>query len=275
MAEWSASREDRGRATGERGFGALRLRPLHWSSFPPPRRGSREFCPRAEDRSLPRGSGGKSNTSRRRPALPYLKRSSKIWCVRGSASNSYPTHSKQMNHAPKWPPEFRRHVASTRVRTRDRAYPREPPRPGLRLRGGTPSVKRLEREREGPVGRGTEGDGGEGARCSSLAAENFELCFSRRCSLNLDSYIPTLPPSRAPLLPQSWPARGREQQVSLAPLSPRRRKYRGLAHARVRSMVNAVVEPRSDVFRFFGARPRPRASAACEEKGSDAAWLPT
>lgn len=33
----------------------------------------------------------------------------------GSASYSYPprSHSKQMNHAPKWPTEFRRHVAST------------------------------------------------------------------------------------------------------------------------------------------------------------------
>lgn len=41
----------------------------------------------------------------------------KIRRVRGSASYSYPTHSKQMNHAPKWPTEFRRHVASTYLRT--------------------------------------------------------------------------------------------------------------------------------------------------------------
>lgn len=37
---------------------------------------------------------------------------------------SYPTHSKQMNHAPKWPTEFRRHVASahaTAARTHARA----------------------------------------------------------------------------------------------------------------------------------------------------------
>lgn len=45
--------------------------------------------------------------------------------ARGSASYSYPTHSKQMNHAPKWPTEFRRHMASmyTRTYTNVLAYP--------------------------------------------------------------------------------------------------------------------------------------------------------
>lgn len=43
--------------------------------------------------------------------------------MRGSASYYYPTHSKQMNHAPKWPTEFRRHVASTRTQT-ERVYTR-------------------------------------------------------------------------------------------------------------------------------------------------------
>lgn len=38
--------------------------------------------------------------------------------MRGSASYSYPTRSKQMNHAPKWPTEFRRHVASTHANQR-------------------------------------------------------------------------------------------------------------------------------------------------------------
>lgn len=46
-----------------------------------------------------------------------LKRSRRFR-MRGSASYSYPTHSKQMNHAPKWPTEFRRHVASTHANQR-------------------------------------------------------------------------------------------------------------------------------------------------------------
>jgi len=46
-----------------------------------------------------------------------LKRSRRFR-MRGSASYSYPTHSKQMNHAPKWPTEFRRHVASAHANQR-------------------------------------------------------------------------------------------------------------------------------------------------------------
>lgn len=72
-----------------------------------------------------------------------LKRSRRFR-MRGSASYSYPTHSKQMNHAPKWPTEFRRHVASTHanqrvygtsVHTLTRSHARRPSRragPGQR-----------------------------------------------------------------------------------------------------------------------------------------------
>jgi len=57
----------------------------------------------------------KSAERRRRPLLYRTKarlKRSRRFRMRGSASYSYPTHSKQMNHAPKWPTEFRRHVAS-------------------------------------------------------------------------------------------------------------------------------------------------------------------
>lgn len=63
--------------------------------------------------------------------------------MRGSASYSYPTHSKQMNHAPKWPTEFRRHVASAHANrsayTRARARHTHVRRLSRRVvRAGTP-----------------------------------------------------------------------------------------------------------------------------------------
>ena len=54
---------------------------------------------------LPRRAGTKLKRSRR-------------FRMRGSASYFYPTHSKQMNHVPKWPTEFRRHVASAHANQR-------------------------------------------------------------------------------------------------------------------------------------------------------------
>lgn len=68
--------------------------------------------------SVPKSDEGRSlGADRTRRAGTKLKRSRRFR-MRGSASYSYPTHSKQMNHVPKWPTEFRRHVVSAHANQR-------------------------------------------------------------------------------------------------------------------------------------------------------------
>ena len=92
------------------------------------------FAVRVSQDSLRRGGSANSRLRRERKIVTRDESSDafdafgsnlKRWRrfgVRGSASYSYPTHSKQMNHAPKWPTEFRRHVASTYVPARTLAH---------------------------------------------------------------------------------------------------------------------------------------------------------
>lgn len=63
-----------------------------------------------------RAEGGRKSRRGKPDAASCLN--ARRFGVRGSAFYFYPTHSKQMNHAPKWPSEFRRHVAAMRVHTR-------------------------------------------------------------------------------------------------------------------------------------------------------------
>ncbi|KYQ50223.1 hypothetical protein ALC60_10677 [Trachymyrmex zeteki] len=100
-----------------------------------------------------------------------------LFRMRGSASYSYPTHSKQMNHVPKWPTEFRRHVvsahanqrvhdthvhAATRTSIGSNACPRSNPKRQRRFTSSNSGDADGDDEGGGSGAGGGGGDGGGG-----------------------------------------------------------------------------------------------------------------